>query len=93
MEQNKPNLINSKELETKSYKEIVKIEKQLMNNTNATHADLAIITAERVKRELEMGSFKGYTMDEVFGELLKGSIFEKKYKNRLSSKIRFSTNL
>ena len=25
-----------------------------------------------------MGTFKGYTIDEVFGELLKGSAFEKK---------------
>lgn len=93
MEQNKSNLINSKELEAKSYKEIVQMEKQLMNNQKATHADLGIITAERVKRELEMGSFNGYTMDEVFGELLRGSIFEKKYRNRLSSKIRLSSNL
>lgn len=93
MEQNEPNLINSKELETESYEEIVQMEKALICNPNATYADLGIITAERVKRELKMGSFKGYTMDEVFGELLKGSIFEKKYKNRLSSKIRFSTNL
>lgn len=93
MEQDKPNLVNSKELKRKSYEEIMQMEEQLMDNPNATHADLGIITAERVKRELKMGNFKGYTMDEVFGELLKGSIFEKKYKNRLSSEIRLSSNL
>lgn len=93
MDQEKFNLVNSKELETKSYEEILQMEKQLMYNPNATHADLGIITAERVKRELKIGNFKGYTMDEVFGELLKGSVFEKKYKNRLSSQIRLSSNL
>lgn len=93
MNQEKFNLVNSKELETKSYEEIVQMEKQLMDNPNATHTDLGIITAERVEREVKMGIFKGYTMDEVFGELLKGSIFEKKYKNRLSSEIRLSSNL
>ena len=72
MEQDKPNLVNSKELEKKSYKEIVEIEKKIMDNPKATHADLGIITAERVERELKMGIFKGYTMDEVFGELLRG---------------------
>lgn len=93
MDQDKLNLINIEELETKTYEEILKMEEELLNNPNATHADLGIITSERVERELEMGTFRGYTMDEVFGELLKDSIFEKKYKNKLSSKIRVSTNL
>ena len=40
-----------------------------------------------------MGTFKGYTIDEVFGELLKGSAFEKKRdNNKRNSKFRTLAN-
>lgn len=93
MEQDKLNLVNSKELEEKSYEEILKMEEELMHNPDATHADLGVITAERIEREVKMGTFKGRSIDEVCKDILDGTIFEKENRNQLSIRVRASTSL
>lgn len=81
MDQEKFNLVIKEEVYAKSYEELVNFEKELMYNPEATDLDIAFVSAVVLDRELEMGVFKGYTMDEVFGRLLKESIFEESKNN------------
>lgn len=92
MDQEKFNLVNEEEVYEKSYEELLKLEEELIHNTETTDLDLAFVSAVILDRELKMGTFKGYTMNEVFGRLLKDSIFEKRNNNKQTSKARITTN-
>ncbi len=92
MDQDKVNLVNPEELESKSYEEIVEMEKEIMQNPEATHADLGVIAAEVVTRELKMGIFKGYDVNEVCRDIISGKIYEKIPRDALYSNTRISTN-
>lgn len=81
MNQEEFNLVNKEEVYAKSYEELLKLEKDLMRNPEATDLDLAFVSSVVIDRELEKGTFKGYTIDEVFGRLLKGTPFDKKRNN------------
>lgn len=93
MDQEKFNLVNEEEVYAKSYEELVQLEEELMHNPEATDLDIAFVSAVVLDRELEMGTFKGYTIDEVFGRLLEDSEFdESKSNNKRKSKPRLATN-
>lgn len=93
MDQEKFNLVDKKEVYSKSYEELVQLEEELMHNPEATDLDIAFVSAIVLDRELEMGTFKGYTIDEVFGRLLKDTPFDKsKSNNKRKSRPRFVTN-
>lgn len=81
MDQNEFNLVNEKELENMSYEELVKKEKEVINNPEATERDLGAICGRVLDRELELGIFKGYDINEVFDELLKGTEIDKNKEN------------
>ena len=85
MNQEKFNLVNKEEVYLKSYEELIKMEKELMQNPEATHLDIAFVSAVILDKELEMGTFKGYTVDEVFGRLLKDKTLDKKRNNNKRS--------
>ena len=83
MDQEKFNLVNKEEVYKKSYEELLKMDEELMHNPEATDLDIAFVSAVILDRELEMGTFKGYTIDEVFGRLLKDTPFyESEYNNK-----------
>ena len=85
MNQEKFNLVNKEEVYAKNYEELLQLEKELMNNPQATGLDLAFVSAVIIDREEEMGIFEGYTIDEVFGRLLKDSSFDKNNSNNKKS--------
>lgn len=89
MEQNKLNLVDEKELENMSYEELIQKEKEVIYNPEATDRDLGAICGAVFDKEMELGIFKGYDIDEVFGELLKGTEFD---NNKTNCKRRFATN-
>lgn len=94
MDQEKFNLVNEEEVDSKSYEELKEMEKELMNNPEATDLDLAYVSAVVIDREEKMGIFEGYTIDEVFGRLLKDSPFDKnKFNNKQSCSSRIRTNI
>lgn len=93
MDQEKFNLVNKEEVYKKSYEELLKMDEELMHNPEATDLDIAFVSAVILDRELEMGTFKGYTIDEVFGRLLEDvPFYEGKPNNKWKSKPRFNTN-
>lgn len=81
MNQEEFNLVSKEEVYAKSYKELLKLERELMQNPEATDLDLAFVSSVVIDRQLEMGIFKGYTIDEVFGRLLEDTSFDKKRNN------------
>ena len=89
MDQNKFNLVNEEELENMSYEELIQKEKEVIHNPEATDRDLGSICGAVLDKELELDIFKGYDIDEVFGELLKGTEFD---NNKASCKRRLATN-
>ena len=89
MDQDKLNLVNEEELENMSYEELVKKEKEVIYNPEATDRDLGAICGAVFEKEMELGIFKGYDIDEVFGELLKGTEFD---SNKPNCKRRLATN-
>lgn len=55
MDDEKFNLVNEEEVESKSYEELLKLEEDLMHNPEATGLDLAFVTSVILDREKEMG--------------------------------------
>lgn len=83
MDQEKLNLVNEEEIYKKSYEELLKLDEELMHNPEATDLDIAFVSAVILDRELEMGTFKGYTIDEVFGRLSEDvQFYESKPNNK-----------
>lgn len=94
MDQEKFNLVNKEEVYAKNYEELVQLEQELMNNPKATHLDIAFVSAVIIKREEEMGIFEGYTIDEVFGRLLKDrTLDENNFNNKKSCISRIRANI
>lgn len=94
MNQEEFNLVNKEEVYAKSYEELLKLEKELMLSPEATDLDLAFVSSVVIDREEEMGIFKGYTIDEVFGRLLKDTPFDKtRNNNKRICRSRVITNI
>lgn len=87
MDQEKFNLVSKEEVYAKSYEELLKLEKELMNNPEATDLDLAFVSSVVIDRELEMGIDNTIPWDEVIDELLKGTEFENSNKRRCTSRV------
>lgn len=86
MNQEEFNLVNKEEVYAKSYEELLKLEKELMHNPEATDLDLAFVSSVVIDRELEMGIDNTIPWDKVIDELLKGTEFEDNNKRRGTSR-------
>ena len=89
MDQNNLNLVNEEELENMSYEELVKKEKEVIYNPEATDRDLGAICGAVLDKELELEIFKGIPWDDVVNELLKGTEFD---NNKTGCNRRVATN-
>lgn len=87
MNQEQFNLVNKEEVYAKSYEELLKLEKDLMRNPEATDLDLAFVSSVVIDRELEMGIDNTIPWDEVIDELLKEAKFENSNKRRCTSRV------
>lgn len=87
MNQEEFNLVNKEEVYAKSYEELLKLEKDLMQNPEATDLDLAFVSSVVLDRELEMGIDNTIPWDEVIDELLKEAEFENSNKRRCTSRV------
>ena len=90
MDDEKFNLVNKKEVQVKSYEELLQLEEELMHNPKASGLDIAFVRAVIIDREEEMGIDNTIPWDEVIDELLKGTEFEN--SNRKTCKPRVATN-
>ncbi len=87
MDQEKLNLVNREDVYAKSYKELLEMEEELMNNTEATDLDLAFVSAIIIHREEKMGIDNTIPWDQVFNELLKGTEFENSNKKTCTARV------
>ena len=87
MNQEQFNLVNKEEVYAKSYEELLKLEKDLMRNPEATDLDLAFVSSVVIDRELYMGIDNTIPWDEVIDELLKEAKFENSNKRRCTSRV------
>lgn len=87
MNQEEFNLVNKEEVYAKSYEELLKLEKDLMRNPEATDLDLAFVSSVVIDRELEMGINNTIPWDEVIDELLKEAKFENSNKRSCTSRV------
>lgn len=87
MNQEEFNLVNKEEVYAKSYEELLKLEKDLMRNPEATDLDLAFVSSVVIDRELEMGIDNTIPWDEVIDELLKEAKFENSNKRSCTSRV------
>lgn len=87
MNQEEFNLVNKEKVYAKSYEELLKLEKDLMQNPEATDLDLAFVSSVVLDRELEMGIDNTIPWDEVIDELLKEAKFENSNKRRCTSRV------
>lgn len=90
MDDERFNLVNEEEVEAKSYEELLKLEEELMHNSEATGLDIAFVRAIIIDREEEMGIDNTIPWEQVIDELLKGTEFEN--SNRKTCKTRLTTN-
>jgi len=87
MDDEKFNLVNEEEIESKSYEELLKLQKELTNNPKASGLDIAFVRAIIIDREEEMGIDNTIPWDEVIDELLKGIEFENNNKKNCTTRV------
>jgi len=87
MDDEKFNLVNEEEIESKSYEELLKLQKELTNNPKASGLDIAFVRAVIIDREEEMGIDNTIPWDEVIDELLKGTEFENNNKKNCTTRV------
>lgn len=87
MDDEKFNLVNEEEVESKNYEELLQLEEELMHNPEATSLDLAFVSAVIIDREEEMGIDNTIPWDEVIDELLKGTEFENNNKKNCTTRV------
>ena len=87
MDQEKFNLVNEEDVETKSYKELLKLQEELANNPQASGLDIAFVRAIIIDREEKMGIDNTVPWEQVVDELLKGIKFENSSRKTCKSSI------
>ena len=87
MDQEKFNLVNEEEVESKSYEELLRLQEELVNNPQASDLDIAFVRAIIIDREEEMGIDNTVPWEQAIDELLKGTKFENSNRKRCTTRV------
>ncbi|MBQ3145561.1 MAG: hypothetical protein IJB90_03200 [Clostridia bacterium] len=87
MDQEKFNLVNEEEAEAKSYEDLLQLQKELVNNPQASDLDIAFVRAIIIDREEEMGIDNTIPWEQAVDELLKGTEFENNHRKRCTTRV------
>lgn len=87
MEEEKFNLVNEDEVESKNYEELLKLHQELVNNPQASDLDIAFVRAIIIDREQGMGIDNTIPWEKAVDELLKGTEFENSNRKRCTTRV------